>query len=230
MKLGLDPDHEYKETVVAICYDATNKRTATRRVPDDDERFYIRLPQVVADALAMTEVRAKDQDAVFDVFKKTLETFKNMKTAFYVEPNPGRKLDTYSTVSGLSVTVWAGTYEEVVAIAGDGKRRYSYERVESALKYPTIGIMASPFYASPFYNNHEVGGGDRYLWQIPWTEENEKFFAWAQGCMEELGKRLIELAEPKALLESINAGRFLPIGEPPQHYDLRGIKEVKDGA
>ncbi|GAJ20552.1 unnamed protein product, partial [marine sediment metagenome] len=55
--------------------------------------------------------------------------------------------------------------------------------------------------------------GERSEHQIPWTKANEAFFFWLKERMEDLIERLHELRESSKLIETIAAGRLLPLGE-----------------
>lgn len=216
MRLDLDPSHPYKETVVCINYDSTDRRTQNYRRPIPEERFYIKLPQVVADALGILEVRAVDQVVVMERFKEAIEKFKSLKTEvnrvilydFEVEPRPKDGRGFYHAIwdGQYKVRIWAGTYQETVAIAGDGAKRYSYERIESEVNFspPKAGT----------YRSIDRQGGKRYDCQVPWTKQNGAFFIWIKERMKELVDRLNELEQPGKLIETINAGRLLPLGNP----------------
>ena len=109
----------------------------------------------------------------------------------------------------LKVSVWAATFEETVAIDGAGGRRYAYEVMESGIKFPG---------AVPNFNWLQ---GKRFESQIPWTETNEAFFSWVSLNMTELIKRLADIRKPERMIESISAGRLLPLGPSAQ------VQEVK---
>jgi len=219
MRLELDPNKLWTETVVYINYDNTDKHSSGyREVPK--ERFYVKLPQVVADALGVTEVRGSDQYQAEERFKEAIEKFKKLKTEvnrlilykFEVEPKPAADKRQYFT--GLyKVSVWAGTYEETVAIAGDGTRRYSYERIESDLNFAPAGYAD---YVGP----SRRGGGKLFDCQVPWTEQNEAFFLWVKGHMAELIARMYELEKPDKLVEAVSAGRLLPLASTPDDYSV----------
>lgn len=206
MKLGIDASRPNLETVVNVCYDSTDKETRTysRQIPD--ERFYIKLPQVVADSLGEDMVRGKDQNEVMELFEAALELFKKLKTEvskvilfdIATSPEPGEKTYGYDW-HGISVRVWASGYEESVAIAGDGQKRYSYQHIDSVLDFPGSGAGSC---------RGPARYGKRYDKQIPWTESNEVFFVWVKERMTELADRLAELVKPSALLETINEGRL----------------------
>lgn len=216
-RLDINPDRSYQETVVNICYDSTDRRTETYRRHIPQQRFYIRLPQVVADALGVTDVRGDNQVDVMERFDEAIERFKKLKTEvsrvilykFEVEPlpegHPKRKEYHHSSNQNLQVRVWAGTYEETVCIAGDGARRYSYEHIESDLLYP------GQDYSGP----EQHRDGRRFNHQLPWTKQNEAFFQWIMASMTKLVDALAELYEPDKLIETISAGRLLPLGNQP---------------
>lgn len=207
MQLKLDPSRPWKETVVYINYDSTDRRTETysRKIPE--KRFYIDLPQVIADSLGYETSRGNTQEEAFEEFEADLERFRNLKTErsrvilyeIKIDPDPD---ESSHFVSGYSVKVWAGTYEETIAISGNDDRRYSYEPIESALKFP-----GDP----PF--SFRRGGGERQKCQIPWSKQNEAFFTWVDWRMVGLVARLAEIRSPDQLIESINAGRLLPLGQ-----------------
>lgn len=210
MRLGLNPARTWEETVVEICYDATDRRTESYRRKIPDKRFYIKLPQVMADALGVPETRGDDQDDVLKVFEAEVERFKNLKKEtnrvilYRIDTAPDfkeKKAYTWDSTD-IRIVVWVGTYLETVAIAGDGVRRYSYEHVESPIDFPGTK-----------YQHTTDRDGARWKNQIPWTDRNEKFFVWVQEHMTELAMRLGELNNPDLLIETVNAGRLLPLGE-----------------
>lgn len=231
MRLGLNPDREWKETVVNICYDSTDKRTENYRRPIPEQRFYIKLPQVVADALGIPDVRGSNQVEVMENFEETLKKFKNLNTevnkvilyAFEVEPKPKEKGNFFT--GHYRVVLWAGTFQETVAISGDGVRRYSYERIESDVNFATE--------QGARYAGKGRLDGKRYKCQVPWTDKNEVFFLWLKSRTEELIARLYELVEPDKMIETISAGylmgyidmtvlnRSLPLGNQPDKESVR---------
>ncbi len=211
IRLDLDPSRPYKETVVNICYDATDRRSETfrRPIPSESQRFYINLPKVVADALGENRVRDKDQVEVFKRFEEALERFKHMESEvnrviiyeFDIEPKPDAKYGLYAY--GLRVAISAGTFEETVMTAGDGVKRYSYEWIESE-------VNTGERYGSRVGNRD----GQRENRQVPWTKKNEAFFVWIKRGMKELMEKLYELEQPEKLIEMVHAGRLLPLGNP----------------
>lgn len=209
MRLGLNPDREYQETVVNICYDSTDRRTENYHRPIPEHRFYIKLPQVVADALGTADVRGDNQVDVMEKFNIAIEQFKKLDTevnqvilySFIVDPSPG---DQSKYRSAYRVVVWAGTFEETVAISGDGQRRYSYEAVEDdPLDFPGAE------YYSPSRSRQD---GRRYDCQVPRTERNEQFFIWVGDRMGDLVTALTSLKDHDKLIDAINSGRLLPLG------------------
>jgi hypothetical protein len=205
-RLQLNGPNDYKETVVEICYDNSKQRYETKG------RFFIKLPKIVADAMGITEVRAADQDKVIDVFDETLKNFKalqtetNMVILYQIDTSSAARENSWNSGwNGIMVRVWAGTFKETVSISGAGAKRYSYEPVESSLKYP-------------FHPNAGLipRDGEKTDYQIPWTPENEKFFLWVQTSMTALADQLQVLRKTDALIETINAGRLLPMGKTPQ--------------
>lgn len=214
MRLGLNPNRSYQETVINICYDSTDRSTETYRRHIPDKRFYIKLPQVVADALGEQEVRGNDQSDVVKVFEDAIERFKNLKkevnrVILYdikvgPHPNEEKKKDYWYSRSGIEIKVWAGTYQETTAIAGDGIRRYSYEHIESSVDFLGTGKDSG--------TNPTTRDGERYGRQVPWTEQNEAFFVWVKERMTGLVAHLAELQEPDTLIEAISAGKLLPLG------------------
>ncbi len=211
MRLGLNPEKPWEETVVAVCYDATTERTRTysRKVPD--ERFYVKLPKGVADALGEVDARGKDQAEAMVRFEEAIARFKKMKTEvnqvilykFNVEPKP--KGDESGYFQGnYEVKVWAGVYEETVAIAGDGNKRYSYLAVASEVNFAGKETWG---YCGPRSDR-----GARWDCQVPYTEQNKVFFLWIKTRMKELIDRLYELQTPDILIETISAGRLFPVG------------------
>lgn len=209
MRLGIDPEHPYKEIVIDICYDATDRNTETyrRRVPDVDKRFYIKLPAIMAGPLGITEVYAGDQSTVMVAFEKALEDFKKLNTevhrvilySFDLDPDPRYNYKMESPDRYL-VGYWAGTYEETVCTSGSGMKRYSYIRIDSEVNL------------AKECHNPNRGDGKRYESQVPWNEANEKFFIWLKINMAELIRRITDIQKPAALIETINSGRLLPIG------------------
>lgn len=216
MKLGINPDRPYQETVVNICYDSTDRRTENYHRPIPEQRFYIKLPQVVTDSLGIADVRGDNQVDVMENFNQAIERFKKLETEvnrvilynIEVEPlpegHPNRKEYHHSSNQNLQVRVWAGTYEETVCIAGDGTHRYSYEYIESDLIYP----------GQDYFDPSRRSRGTRFESQLPWTEQNEDFFKWVLVHMLELVNALADLYEPDKLIETISAGRLLPLGKP----------------
>lgn len=210
MRLNINPNRLYQETVVSICYDSTDRCTENYRRPIPKQRFYIKLPQVVADALGVADVRGDNQVDVMENFNEAIERFKKLETevnevilySFDVEPKLG---DQSKYRSAYKTQVWAGAFKETVAIAGDGQRRYSYEVAENdPLDFPGAK------YHSPSRSRQD---GSRYDCQVPWTERNEQFFIWVRDRMGELVLALAGLSEPDKLVETISAGRLLPLGE-----------------
>lgn len=211
MRLDLDPERPYRESVVNICYDATDRHTQTYRrpVPSESQRFYILLPKVVADALGEDRVKDKDQVEVFKRFEEALGRFKRLKTEvnqvivynFDVEPKPDGKASLWDY--GMKVALQVGTFEETVMTAGDGVKRYSYEYKESEIN------MGEKY-------GYRVGNrdGKRENKQISWNEKNAAFFLWIKENMKLLIERLYELEQPDKLIETIHAGRLLPLGNP----------------
>ncbi len=214
MALGLNPLRPYLETTVAINYNSTDGRTSTYRrpVPSDNERFFIKLPKVVADALGVDQAKASDQDAVVVKFKELIEQYKYLDTevnkvilyTIDVDPKPGDKKSAFSP-GHLKVVVWAGTYEETVATAGDGGKRYSYARVESPVNFAELDEFDR--------YNPARRHANRFDGQVPWTEQNAAFFVWIKDNMTLLIERLHDLKQPDNLVEAIQAGRLLPLGE-----------------
>jgi len=206
MRLEIDQSHPWKETVVNICYDSTDRRTEGYNRPIPSERFYIQLPQVVADALGYDKVRAKDQDEVMVRFKGALEQYKCMATEvnrvivykFDVDPKPDGKTSLWDY--GYKVSISVGAFEETVMTAGDGSKRYSYEWIDSEFN---IGEK---------YGNRSRNDGKREDRQVPWNEKNAAFFLWIKENMKLLIERLYELEQPESLIETIQAGRLLPLG------------------
>ncbi|GAJ14631.1 unnamed protein product, partial [marine sediment metagenome] len=180
--------------------------------PIPEHRFYIKLPQIVADALGVPDARGDNQAKALEKYNALIDKFKRLKTetnkvilySFDVEPNPEK--DYWD--GSHRVTVWAGTFKETVLIAGDGARRYSYERLKSNINFDYNEEKDS-------YERYYMGRkeeGDRNEHQVPWTKANEAFFLWLKERMEDLIKRLHELRESSKLIETIIAGRLLPLG------------------
>ncbi len=214
MRLGLNPAKDWLETVVAINYNATDRNTETYRrpVPSTDERFFINLPKTVADALGVDKAKASDQKEVVVKFLELIEQYKNINTEvnrvilykINVSPEPREKESAFDA-GFRKVSVWAGTYEETVATAGDGGKRYSYTRIESPVNFAELDEKD--------WHNHTGRNADRFDKQVPWTEQNAVFFIWIKENMTLLIERLHELEQPDLLIETINAGRLLPLGE-----------------
>ena len=205
--LKLNPGRPYESTIVFTQYDNRDYGYHGDREPEHG-RFFIKLPVVLAGALGQEEVRAKTQVEVERAFDEAIAKFKNMKTEtheiiayrFSVAPDPNPDKH-YGTSSGYEVRVWAGAYVETVAIAGDDRRRYSYERIEdSPIQFPD--------------KHYRIGShdGQREDKQVPLTKENEVFFVWIADRMTALIDALASLREPAHLLEAINSGRLLPLG------------------
>lgn len=206
MKLELNPERPYQETVINIYYDATDRETETysRKIPE--KRFYIKLPQVVADALSIADARGNDQAEVMERFVECLDKFKTLKTEvnriivyrFEVRPHPDDKVSPYDY--SYSVGISCATYEETIMTAGDGVKRYSYKWMESEVN---IGQE---------FNSMTPNDGKRAEKQVPWNEKNTAFFIWIKTSMKELIRQLYELEQPDKLIETINTGRLLPLG------------------
>ncbi|KKN62609.1 hypothetical protein LCGC14_0510200 [marine sediment metagenome] len=214
MRLGLTLGRPNQETVIAINYNSTDQHTTTyrRRIPPENERFFIRLPKVVADALGVEQALAGDQDEVVVKFRELIEQYKCLATEvnqvilyiIQVAPDSVDKRSAFSH-GHLSVDVWAGTYEETVAVAGDGGKRYSYTRVESPVNF-TEGDGGKVF-----YDPTDRRGVARFDCQAPWNERNASFFLWIKEHMLELVARLGELRDADKMIETINADRLLPL-------------------
>ncbi len=204
MRLELDLAHQWKETIVSIYYDSTDRNTQQYGRPIPEERFYIVLPRVVADALGYDKVRAKDQGEVMVRFKAAIESYKCLETEvnrviaykFDLTPNPKNTLyDDHGYRIVLSVTA----YEETVMTAGDGAKRYSYEQIDSDIN---IG------------REWTRSDGDRKNNQVPYNDKNYAFFLWIKTNMKHLIDKLLEIERPEKLIETIHAGRLLPLGNP----------------
>ena len=106
--------------------------------------------------------------------------------------------------SAYRTMVWAGAFTETVAVAGDGQRRYSYEAAEDdPLDFP------GGEYHSPSRGRQD---GSRHECQVPRTERNEQFFIWVRDRMGDLVLALASLKEPDNLIDTISAGKLLPLG------------------
>ena len=209
-RLELKGRDDRSETIVYINYDNTENRSMYQEQKTD--RFFIKLPQVVADTMGINEVRSKDQLSVYALFKETIEKFKHLKTEtnrvilYRFESEPADRKNSWSSwSSGYKIVVWAGTFIEVVSISGNGECRYSYEKIDSPINYPSENL-----------HSELPNSGEKAKMQVPWNETNEKFFAWVQVCMETLVNQLHGIKEPEALIDSINAGRLLPMGGTPE--------------
>jgi len=213
MRLELDPARPYKETVVEICYDSTDKNTVTYKRVIPEHRFYVKLPQVVADSLGFATSRGDTQEEALKAFENDLERFRKLKVErnrvilYHINANPDTKRG--KTNIGYMVDVWAGTYIETVCIDGAGLKRYSYEAVESSIDYSNANKGSYLYnFASCSYTPRD---GMCAKNQVPWTEQNEAFFIWVQLRMAELVARLAEISEPEKMVEAISAGRLLPL-------------------
>lgn len=226
-RLGLKGERPWEETIVAIRYD---NREGGGYHSAPAQRFYIKLPGVVADALGVDEVKGDNQVDVMERFDEAIERFKKLETEVnrvilyqlevgpLPEGHPNRERYHYSSNQSLQVKIWAGTYEETVCIAGDGVRRYSYEHIKGDLIYP-----------GQEYHDPNRGDGSRCDRQLPWTEKNAAFFQWVLTQMLELVNTLSDLYEPDKMIEAINAGRLLPLGATEHRRDeLRRINESRD--
>lgn len=204
IRLKLDLAHPWKETVVSICYDSTDRNTEQYGRPIPEERFYIVLPKVVADSLGYDKVRAKDQDEVMVRFKAAIERYKCLETEvnrvivykFGLSPHPK---DSHFMNDGYRIVLSVSTYEETVMTAGDGAKRYSYEPFDSDIN---IGEGRGHRFT-----------GEREETQVPYNDTNYAFFLWIKTNMKLLIDKLLEIEEPAKLLETIHAGRLLPLGE-----------------
>ena len=207
MRLRLDPAKDWGETEVVVNYDPTDKNTQNYHKHIPKHRFYINLPTVVADALAKKDSRGDTQEEAIAAFEVDLERFRNMKTKknkviiFAISTNPtANEKESWRNRRGFMVDVWAGVFEETVAIDGAGNRRYSYEPIESPFDFP--GGPGDP--RKP---------GEREVNQIPWTPESEAFFVWVAVRMGDLTAALDKLRIPARLIGTINAGLLLPLGK-----------------
>lgn len=215
MRLNLDPTIPWKETTVSVNYDPTDKHTATysRKIPE--KRFYINLPQVVADSLGREDSRGDTQEEAIAAFEADLEKFRRLKTEkgkvilYEIKTNPSSE-DKYP-YRGYRVDIWAGVFEETVMIDGAGNRRYSYEPLESSIKFPQG--------SNPLRLHNWEGKREKDL--IPWSKRNEAFFVWVAERMADLVNRLDALRAPENMIETISAGRLLPLG---QSNALKGDK------
>lgn len=207
MRLELDPAKPGKETVVNICYDSTDRNTEQYSRPIPEERFYIKLPQIVTDALGYEKVTANDQAEVMVRFEKAIKKFKCLESEvnriivyeFSVDPSPGEKDASWRT--GYKVYIMFGTYDETVMTAGDGNKRYFYEWVESNVA------------SGGEQGCHTRSDGKRISKQVPFNDKNASFFLWIKKNMLCLIKSLYELEQPDKLIETIHAGRLLPLGD-----------------
>ncbi|MDD5547035.1 MAG: hypothetical protein PHO67_07795 [Candidatus Omnitrophica bacterium] len=212
MVLGLDPARRYKETILTIHYDTGRGSD----VPDNKTRFYLKLPQIMADALNKPDIRGASVEEVKRSFDAALEEFKKLKVEkskvilyeFELDPHPNPKEPRYSGPAhfnrGYAVTVVAAVYEETIAISGVGEKMYSYELQESSLSYPG---------GDKFQNRQGWNGrGRRVENQIPWTERGEAFFKWVADNMQQLISALADIESPNKLIDMVNAGRLLPLG------------------
>lgn len=214
MKLEIDPARPYVETIVNTCYDngSRSRGLYSNLHGDQEKRFYIKLPQVVADALGKEEVRGNTQEEAMKLFKAAIEEFKRLKTErnkvilyeIALDPDPRADSNNRQTHIGFRITVWAGAYEETVAISGNGAKRYSYEKIDSSLEYngEADGIRVG-------WMRQEA---KQFQHQVPLTEANETFFKWIEVNMGSLIKALSEISSPSKLIEMVMAGRLLPLG------------------
>ncbi len=209
LRLMLDPEKPWLETVVKVKYDNTDGRY---RTVAEDSRFYVELPEVVANALGKKEVRAGTQQKALDEFEQAIKSFKAMnvettrvilyRLTLYPHPFDEEK-NKWNVRGGLNVCVTAGVYDEKVTTAGDGSRRYFYEYQPSSLDYPDGRNI--PAYGYGRQNDH-------CDCQVPWSEKNEAFFRWIAEQMGVLIEALAKLDDPANLIEMINTGRLLPLG------------------
>ena len=213
MRLELDASHPYSETTVHIYYDNTDRSNTNYRrlIPKDSERFYVKLPQVMADALGREKSFGSNQDEALEAFKKDLELFKNLKAEHHkviiydISTNPNTESKyIYQGYKGYKVDVWAAVFDETVCIDGLGGKRYSYEQLDSPLTFPDGG--SSSGFSRP-------AQGKRKDCQVPWTKANEAFFVWVCENMKALVERLDEIRQPEKMIETITAGRLLPLGQ-----------------
>jgi hypothetical protein len=213
MRLGIDA-RSSTETVVKICYNGSTKQSyrymTTDQLKEAEKRFYIKLPDIVASFLGEKEVRGNNQDEVFKLFEETIAKFKTAQTetheiiAYSIDIG---KHDKYFSVSGFKLEMWAGAFTETVVIAGDGKRRHTYQLIEdSPVNFPGI--------ESHVHNYLETYEGTQYRNQVPRTAPNEKFFVWIKERMTELTSKLGELQKPEVMIDTILAGKLLPLGNP----------------
>lgn len=215
ISLELNPGKRGEQTVVFINYDNVDKRGYG---DSEKNRFYVLLPQVVADALGVKETRGSTQEDAYKNFLEAIEKFKKIKTEqnrvilyeISINPDPAqeRRYPGYHGYggAGYDARVWARTYEETVCIDGTGGKRYSYEPVESPVKYP-----GEPPHK---LDSHE---GKKFEAQVPWTGPNEKFFVCIGEHLNGLITRLDEIRSPDKMIEAINSGRLLPLGSSQQN-------------
>lgn len=211
--LGLDPARPRAETVVYTNYD--NKADRYGAEPQGG-RFWIGLPGIMSEVIGKREVRGKTQEAARKAFMDVLEKFKNIKVetrkVILYQIHCRRKAgdSRWSSDFGYEIKIWAGVYIETVALSGSGIGRYSYEEVNSTLKYP--GSCSEV----------EQARGTKFKAQVPWTEQNEAFFKWVEDRMNGLINALADIAEPAKLIESINSGKLLPLGR----SDTAGVEDA----
>jgi hypothetical protein len=209
MRLELNPNKTSEETIIYTMYD--NRDRDYGREPEGG-RFYIELPKPVADALGQTEVRAGSQMAVMSLFQETIEKYKKLNIernriiAYSFELDPHPKQERRYSSSGLAIRINATVYDEIISISGGGDRRYSYEEVDDIdLGFPGKCDTRTHSF---FKKDHQ------YPHQVPFTKQNEKFFRWVATRMSELINALANIEAPDKMLETINAGRLLPLGNP----------------
>ena len=98
------------------------------------------------------------------------------------------------------------TWQEALENLAEAKR-LSTEAVRLSAKAKSLGFPGE--YSVSSRTN---SGSKCFEKQVPWTEKNEAFFKWVADNMARLIDGLISIESPEKMVEAINAGRLLPLG------------------
>ncbi|MDD5702111.1 MAG: hypothetical protein PHU23_08695 [Dehalococcoidales bacterium] len=168
--------------------------------------FQAKYPPEVAAALQKEFAEAKTFGEVREKYIKGLEQFKNFnittKKVILYHISVGSYDSGYAhrdEPDRLHIDIEAGVFEEQETTSAAGDKHYDYIKVEGAFNFN----MGYPTWS----RSH------RHSSQLPYTEENEKFFLYIAEHMRILIAQLHEIDDPAKLEGFINAGRLLPIGK-----------------
>ena len=212
MRLGIDPQRPYQETVVAVNYDSRKHRASYGIYGGKEEDFYITIPAIIADALGQKEVRAESVEACFKAFNEIIKRFETVRTEkskvilYLVETSAGTGTvkEYYRDYSMYSVRFVAGIFTETVMISGTEQKRYNYEPAGDLKGYEQFHFAVTGYTSD---------GEKRYEEQVPWSLEAEAYFTRLAGRLQQLVDRMIELKDTEVLMKEIPAGKPLVTGQ-----------------